>query len=785
MRTAAVVLAIVVAAVLLSAVAVPRFVPMESFRPAIEAAIADRTGRAATFSRISLALLPVPAVRMSGFSISGPATAPAESLVSAPVAEFRLSFLPFLSGRNEFTTLLLRHPKITVRKYPGGTHTAADVLARLAGTGPPSSAGDESWTLVTLKGIRVQEGTLSILGEGNDTAAGRPEQVPVSFRVSGIGAKEKPFSLEVGLPAPVRGTLQFEGVAAQRAGDAGGGLSLRGEGKAFGQKFTTDGTLSAPGGIVAADLSVSFPKVDLGKLADGFPGHADFLSRLRPEGTANVTASLSGDTESLGFEAKADLQKAGWTVVEGISKFIDVPCTLLVEGHRFPERLVVSNAELRFPHLLLIGNASLSPETGAREYSASGRIASLAEFARNRGDRIAKWSPEGRIALSLTGKSAGGAAPDLYRVEADLAGAAIRVPGGGTGVSDVGGHVTVTPESVDFSPLAGLVGGQRFLLRGKISRGDVPTGEVDLRMGYLDLTALLPETKTDEKKNPRDGEDFSSRLAEAWNREMAFTARVSIDAVDLWGIECTRLTGIFRNEKGALSFDGVRAELYGGELALSGALTGPGIDPGVKVRVGMKEVKCGDILRLKSSLRDFISGKFSLSADLAGSRKDLASFLRTVTGSGSLRIADGKMNGVDYLALSAAAAGGGTGSAPGDARGDTPFREIDCRFTLRGGKAHLADLRIDSGPMALSGDATIGLADHTLEMLGTLRLSGDLSKTPPWSGGGFPSGRTGETVVPLVVSGRLRSPAVAIDTTRAGQATGRMLREAVPEGRYR
>jgi len=781
MRKAAVVMAIVVTVAILAAATLPGLVSMESYRPRVAAAIAAKTGRNASFSKISLTLLPAIAIRLSGFSLSGPPSAPAEPLVSAPVAEFRVALFPFLAGRNEFSTLFLHRPKITVRKYPDGTHSATDVLERLGCLDvlAPPDAGKQ--TSVTLKGIRVEDGALSILLEEKGAPVSRLDLSPFSFRGSGIGAQEMPFSLEVGFPPYARGTARLDGLAVHRDAAAGGGLSFRGGGKAFGQKFTAEGTLSAPRQIVESDLSISFPKVDVGSLLDGFPDFADAFPRLRPQGVANIGVKVSGDPQSLGFEVQADLTRAGWTIAEGLSKFIDTPCTLVVEGHRFAEAIVVSNAEVRYPPLLLIGNASFSPATGAREYSASGRIASLAEFAKSRGEGFSKWSPAGRVVLSVKGKRATGASPDAYLLEADLADVGIAIPGRSMAVSRFNGHVSIAPESVEFFPLAGLINGQRFLLRGKIARGDAPAGELELQMGYLDLAALLPQEEAGGKKKRREEDAFSARLAEAWTRELAFSAALSIDAGILWGVEFSRLDGKIRHEKGVFSFDGVRAALYGGEVVLSGALTGPGIAPGIKASVAMTNVEVGSILRVQSTLGDFLSGKVSLSADVASSRKDQAAFLRTVTGTGSLRIADGGMKGVNYPALAAAAAT--QGRSPGVAApGDTPFREMESLFSLGGGKARLTDLRIVSGSMELAGDATIGLSDHALELLGTLWLSKEGSKAPPWSGGTFFATQTGETAVPLVVSGTLRSPVVAIDTTAAGRTPGRMLRGGPSRG---
>lgn len=780
MRKAAVVLAILVACAFLAAAVVPRFVSMEPYRARVVAAIGQRTGRTASFSGISLALFPAAGVRLEDFVLSGPASAPGEALVSAPVAEFRIALLPFLAGRNEFSTLVLRRPAVTVRGLPGGSHSAADVLERLSVPDPAPTPGVAQRTSVTLREIRIEDGTLSVVRGESAPSPSRFDLRSVSFRLSGIGAAAMRYSLEFPLPAPAKGTVSLRGSALRRSGSSGGGLSVRGEGEALGQKFRAEGTLSAPRGVVEADLSLSFPKVKAADLPGMFPGESEFLSRRKPQGYAKISAKVAGDPESLGFEVEADLTQSGWTVPGGLSKFIDSPCTLVLEGHRFPDAVVLSNAELRYPPLLLIGNGTFSPATGAREYSASGRISSLAEFARSRGGEFGKWSPEGRVVLSVRGSRAAGDSREAYRIDADFAEAGLTLPGRQLVLSGFTGAVSVTPREIGISPLAGLINGQRFLLRGTIPRGDAPAGEVELRMGYADLASLIPEPWAGgKKKRAEDADPLVDRLAEAWNREVSFTGTVSIDAGNLWGVEFSNLSGKVCHEQGALLFEGVRAKMYGGEVSLSGGMTGPGIDPGLKARIAIRGVEGGEILSAQGSLGDFLSGKVTLSADVAGSRKDLAAFLRTVTGEGFLRIADGKIHGVDYLALAAAAAGEGK-DVPS---GDTPFREIASRVSFHGGKAHLADLRADFGAKVLEADGVIGLADHTIDLVGTLWLPRETAGSPPWAGGGYYVAKTGKAAVPLVVSGTLRSPAVAVDTSAVGRAPGKMLRRGASTGR--
>ena len=230
MRKRAVVLAVAVAVAVLAASAVPRLVSVESYRPRVAAAILERTGRTASFSRISLAVFPFVAIRLADFSLAGPPSAPGEALLSAPEAEIRVAFLPLLAGRNEFRSLILRRPKVLVRKARDGATSAADVFGRLAaGESPARGGGSGSPGAGSLDGVRIEDGALSLVFEEESGPDFRLEVAPLSFRLSGIGSREMTFSLEAGFPGVAKGKIVLSGVAAHPAnGDPGAGIAVRG-----------------------------------------------------------------------------------------------------------------------------------------------------------------------------------------------------------------------------------------------------------------------------------------------------------------------------------------------------------------------------------------------------------------------------------------------------------------------------------------------------------------------------------------------------------------------------
>src|SRR5512139_340581 len=167
MRKAAVVLAVAVAVAWIAASAVPRLVSVETYRPRVAAAILESTGRNASFSKISLSVFPFVAIRLSDFSLAGPPGAPGEALLAAPAAEIRLALLPLLAGRGEPRALVLRRPKIFVRKLRDGSTSAADVFGRLTGGTGRAPA--------PVTAVRVEDGRLTVVFEEEDAPESRLE----------------------------------------------------------------------------------------------------------------------------------------------------------------------------------------------------------------------------------------------------------------------------------------------------------------------------------------------------------------------------------------------------------------------------------------------------------------------------------------------------------------------------------------------------------------------------------------------------------------------------------
>jgi uncharacterized protein involved in outer membrane biogenesis len=744
MRKAAIIVAVVVVAAVLLAVLLPRVVSLDALKPRIVALLEEKTGRKVSFSKLSLSLFPGIGVKISGLAVSGDPGHAGENLLSVPEAEVRASLLPLLSGRVEFGKILLRRPEVLFRKYRDGTHSATQIASRLApgeGQAPPR----KEKISVALKALSIEQAKFTLVLEGEDGKETQWRIDPFTVRLSGIGGARNEFEMETRIDGAVRGEIAFSGSLARQAGTAADPPAYRLDvkGTAFGQPVTADGRIVTPEGDARLDVKVDFPKIDVGKIPKIFSRPPAMLSEAALNGVASLAVKVSGSLQALGIDA-----------------------------------------ELKFDPLSATARASIVPSTGAREWSGSARIASLADFAKILGGEISRWAPAGRLAVSAKGKRPAGSANETWSAELAPGDVGFRNPSPPLELKGLNGRVELSGTKVDFQPLEGSINGQRFTLRGPVSLGAAAAGTASLRMAYLDLDALFPPGDAGKEAKKQEPGSAAGKAGETKGISARGTLR--IDAGKARGLEFRDLAGAGKVEGGTLSLDSLKVRLYGGEATASGRARLAGQAPEFRMKVGVKDVPAEEILSRKTSLKDFLTGKANLTADLGGGTRDFAEFTRTAAGTGSFRVVDGKIKGVDLLSTAAGASGLRSvlpDASGGGRAGETTFSELSCDFRIEGGKLRTDSLRILSDRMGLTGSGTLGF-DRILEFRGTLVLSKSLSERVRGAAGQFLTGPSGRVEIPLKMSGPVASPAVRLDADAlargAGEKALRGLMERVP-----
>jgi len=733
MRKAALIAAAAVVAAILLAVLVPRLVSLESLKPRMAAVLEAKTGRKVTFSKISLAIFPRIGVRISDLAVSGDPGHPRENLLSVPEAEVRVAFLPLLSGKVEFEKLLLRRPEVLFRRYGDGTHSATQIADRLEkgeGHGPPS----EEKVSIALKALSIEDAKLAVVLEGEDGGESRWMIDPLTFRLSGLGERRKDFEVETRIDGAVRGEVEFSGQATRDGPPSDAAtLLLSGKGTAFGQQVSMEGGMSAPKGPAEMNLVLTFPKIDVGKVAGIFAHPPEALSKVPLQGVAALAVKVTWRLQALAVEAN-----------------------------------------LQLASLSANGRATLFPQTGKREWNASATIASLAEFAKSGGDGISKWAPAGRITVTATGKRASAEAKDAWDAALSLGEAGFRIPEPRMTMQGLNGRVQLSESTVDFKQLSGSLNGRRFTLSGPVSLGTAPTGPLSFYLAYLDLDELFPprEAGGQAKKSDRDSAAEKDKDA----KKISVRGNFRIDAGKARGLEFRDLAGTGRYESGAIFVDSLRIGLYGGEATASGRVGLAGESPDFRLKIAAKDVAAEEILSRKTSLKDFLTGKAQLSADIGGGAKDFAEFTRTAAGSGSFRVADGKLRGVDLLAAAAGISGlkellPPARSVPAGRTAETTFSDLSADFRVDRGKIRTDSLRIISDKIGLAGSAVLGF-DRMLDFRGAIVLSKEMSARARGKAGSYLDGPSGRVEIPLVMTGAVTSPSVSIDAGALARGLG-------------
>ncbi|HSL98862.1 MAG TPA: AsmA family protein, partial [Candidatus Limnocylindria bacterium] len=429
MRKAAIVLAVVLLVFVVLILLIPRLVSVDSLKPRIVAALEEKTGRKIGLSGLSLSLFPGIGVKVAGLTVSGDPRHPGERLLSVPEAEIRLAIAPLFSGKAEFTKVILRRPEIRFRKYRDGTHSVTDIVNRIAGeekpaAGPPAKKKEEGETLV-LGAVSVEEATLFLRLEEKDGAETRWDISPFTVRLSGIGDRRNDFEIRTRIEGLVRGEVSFSGhLSRVEGGETGRAASaMQCEGVLFGQKVAVAGEIYAVEEPPSVNLAISFPGVEMDKVAAIFKDPPDRLAQARLTGVIPLSVKVTGSLSSPGFEARADLTRAGGTLNADpeLRKDVGTPLTMVAKGSYAAGRLHVANAELHMSPLSVTANAVLNPGTGAREWAASARISSLAELGTIRGaGLLSKWSPEGMLTAAGKGRREKSAAKETYEGKVDL-----------------------------------------------------------------------------------------------------------------------------------------------------------------------------------------------------------------------------------------------------------------------------------------------------------------------------------------------------------------------------
>lgn len=214
-----------IAAILVLVVAAVAVIPYVVDTPRVQSllshSVTQALGRPVKFSALSVTVVPLPAVTLRNLEIAEDPRFGATPFLTIATGSFRLRARPLLSGRIEFSELVLEKPEVALIQDRDGRMNIASLGASPAGSagGHAGSGrgGAAAAAAAVVSRIRIVDGLLLYTSRG---ASG-----PASYRLGGLN-----LTLQgIGLASPVR----FAGDATLKPGDlqltiADGSLAIAG-----------------------------------------------------------------------------------------------------------------------------------------------------------------------------------------------------------------------------------------------------------------------------------------------------------------------------------------------------------------------------------------------------------------------------------------------------------------------------------------------------------------------------------------------------------------------------
>lgn len=686
---------------------VPQLIPSDVYRERIQTAASNALGReVAVTGDVKLRVFPRIEARAGATTISNP-----EAFGDAPFAsmgELRaaVKLIPLLFQRVEVDEFVLVEPNIALVALEDGTNNWTFVSTRApsqsqTGSGSPLSA--------SLGDVRIVEGTVSYedratgqahaLSELNMRARMEAMDRPFDIEASGI-ADQLPFELSAdirnpqamlgGQPSDLSGVLKTEMITA----DVDGTMSL-GETPQFDFAFT--GEVPSVTELASAFEVVGLPPATvLGAVkatgrATGTPDNIRLAIESARHTSPLINADLTGDvtlTETIGFvlEAAADIPRLS-DLAQAMN--IEAPAGSALGRATASASVSGSPGDIRFENVALNHDSDLLKLTydgAARLTDAltyNGRLSLAAPDLKRLASAAGAKLPDGDIykSFSLTGDTSGSATDVMLRnavVEFD------QIRGAGQAALDFSGKPRLTggltTGPIDITPYASASGAPKSQGGGSKGWGSAP----------IDLTPL----KLVDAKITLNADSLKFRRFDFG------PSRMQVDLRD-----------------GLLNANVDQTTLFGGVGALQLVADGSGAVPVVGLKANMDGLAVKPLLQAAANF-GLMEGTGDLSLDVTGTGANLSAFMSSLQGQGGLAFDEGLLNGVDLNALAASAKTALTSkSVPVSAFGQnatTAFRNLNANFSMQDGVAAIADLKLQSGDIAVSGGGSLDIGDQSL-----------------------------------------------------------------------
>jgi AsmA protein len=248
--------------------------------------------------------------------------------------------------------------------------------------------------------------------------------------------------------------------------------------------------------------------------------------------------------------------------------------------------------------------------------------------------------------------------------------------------------------------------------------GERPLIDATLAFSALDLTPYAEGARSQSFVFDRQTASWSAfDLSFPFIKHVDADLRLSASKVALkgHGLALGRGAATIAVRSGKLLADIAELELHGGKVAAQLTASANDLVPRYTLRAKVEGFDAGAAATTLFG-STLLTGRSTLSVDVAGSGQTPAELLRTLSGKAALTMADGARMALDMKALHAAAKANGPPGWGLLAKGQTSLEQAEARALIRDGVLITEAVQARSGAAGVAASGRIDLAERTLDL---------------------------------------------------------------------
>jgi len=306
---------------------------------------------------------------------------------------------------------------------------------------------------------------------------------------------------------------------------------------------------------------------------------------------------------------------------------------------------------------------------------------------------------------------------------AQWAGVAFAAPGTGFGPLAISGKVSYAGNKIGFSEaklsldqinaqgeLAVDTGGARPSLKGKL--------DVD----KLDVNPYLAPQSPAKSSDSAGGGGWSDTPLELGALKTAdVDFNLSANALLYRKLQIGKSALALHLKDGRFEADLAQLALYQGSGKGKVVVDGSGSVPAIEAQAALSQVQLEPLLKDYMAM-DRLSGVGAINFNVTGHGKSERDIIGTLGGNGNLNVANGKIKGMNLVAMVKNVGSAFNGSS--QSTQETDFTSLTGTFTITSGVVHNNDLQLKSADVPMTGAGTIDLPHRSVDYKVTPRVAG-------------------------------------------------------------